>query len=565
VTPDTPPHVPPERPGATPAHLAIAFAIFALLSLVVYAPSLGAPFYSDDLFYVGNEYVQGFSIAKLREILSPTGALVKMTLNYSPAVLLAHSLEWSFFGWHPTGYHVVNVLIHALNSVLLGALLLRSGVPRLAALAGALFFLLHTANVEAVAWVSQLKTSLSLLLVLAALLLHRRHPAAGLLLFALALLTKALAAFALPVAVLFEWADRNSSDPAVTGALRPSRWLWLGAWGVVFAVFAVAEFPIFSYTNQGVPPLHPDALVRARTVMAIAARYLAMASTSYGVGAFQEVPPAESWLDPWWLASIPVLALLAVRSLRSLMARRTEAVYWAWAAISFAPVSQTFPFMYPMADRYLYFILPGLIGGTLLAGHDAVTRRGWLEDRPGLVRLGIAAGVLGLGLLTAHTCAQTRLWRLPLLVDADAVQRNPDGLLANIVGAKQAAAVGDVDSCVAAMRSAMKRGHVPFRDLVWQPQWAPVRAHPEFQALIRDMASEWIRTQSTFPLRSQVELSWFAEAHTIVGNYEQAQDLLERALAVGGLRDDEVRMDLARVRRLRAEAERDRIDAENPN
>jgi hypothetical protein len=556
-SPRGPSHPPPERAVVTRTQVAAAVVVFALLALAVYAPSLHAPFYSDDNYYVvGNEYVQDLSASKLRTILSPTGAPVKMTLNYAPVHLLAYSLQFRFFELRSTGYHVVNVLVHSLGSVLLVALFLRSGIPRLAALGGALWFLLHTANVEAVAWISQLKTSLALLLAVAALLLHPKRPAAGLLLFGLALLTKALAAFALPVALLFEWTDRRPSDAPTEGPSKRSRWLWLVAWGVLFAVCATLEFPVFRYMNADVAPVHPDPLVQARTIMAIATRYLAMASTSYGVGAFQEVAPAESWLDPWWLASIPVLALLGFRMLRSLLARRQEGVYWAWAAISFAPISQVFPFLYPMADHYLYFILPGLIGGVLLATQQWVSRSEWVESHPGLGRLGVAAAVLVLALFTAHTYTQTKLWRHPALVDAQAVERHPDGLLAHIVWAKRAAASGDAETSVAALRFAVNRGHIPFQDVLWGQHWAPVRPHPEFQALLRELASKWIDLKSGFPMTSQLELSWFAQAHMVLEEYEQAQILLERALELGGLRDDEIRMDLARVRRLRAEAER---------
>ena len=75
-------------------------------------------------------------------------------------------------------------------------------------------------------------------------------------------------------------------------------------------------------------PAYEDRFVQLRTIAAIGARYLVMAATSYGVSAFQALPPATSPLDPWWLASIPLGALLAWRVLGTLRRREEEAAYW---------------------------------------------------------------------------------------------------------------------------------------------------------------------------------------------------------------------------------------------
>ena len=77
-------------------------------------------------------------------------------VNYSPVQLLLHATVWELFGdWTPA-HHVTNCVLHAVASLLLVVLFARCGVPRPAALLAGVFFLLHPANVEAVAWISQL-------------------------------------------------------------------------------------------------------------------------------------------------------------------------------------------------------------------------------------------------------------------------------------------------------------------------------------------------------------------------------------------------------------------------
>jgi hypothetical protein len=191
---------------AGPRGVALLAPLFALLSLALYAPALNGPFVSDDLHYVAtNPYVHDPSPANLAAILDPLSPASVMVVNYAPVQMLGHALEWQVFGERTTGYHVVNVLLHALAAALLVRLFARAGLAPAAAVLGGLLFLVHPANVEAVAWVSQLKSPASLALSIAALLAHPRRPALAAALSALALLAKPTAAFALPVAALLDW------------------------------------------------------------------------------------------------------------------------------------------------------------------------------------------------------------------------------------------------------------------------------------------------------------------------------------------------------------------------
>jgi hypothetical protein len=57
--------------------------------------------------------------------------------------------------------------------------------------------------------------------------------------------------------------------------------------------------------------------------------------------------------------------------------RREESAWWVGAAAGWLPVAQIgTTFIHPMADRYLYFALPGLIGGCGFAARDALRRHG---------------------------------------------------------------------------------------------------------------------------------------------------------------------------------------------
>ena len=295
------PSRPPASRGAGPARAGFSAGGWALLlaaslgaALLLYRPALSGAFLSDDHHYViDNAFVRELSFENAVRILDPTSDAAFSVSNYAPVQLLLHSAALRVFGDDATGHHVMNVGLHALASVLLVALFLDSGLPWIAALLGGALFLSHPANVEAVAWISQLKSSSSLVLALAALLAYARRPGLATVLFTLALLAKGHAVIALPVAALFEWLR--------TGRVR---WRWIALWAAIFAAYAVVEI-VSHERNQGGAPARDDSpAVWLRTVVAIALRYLVMAATSWGVSAFHETEPARRLLDPWFLAGL---------------------------------------------------------------------------------------------------------------------------------------------------------------------------------------------------------------------------------------------------------------------
>jgi hypothetical protein len=513
------------------ALLALAY-LGALLAL--YARALQGPFVSDDLHYVAtNPYVHGLSWTNAKAILSPWGPATVAVVNYSPVQLLLHASVWQLAGAELFWHHAISLVFHAAASALLVPLLLRSGVPLAGAVLGSLLFLLHPANVEAVAWISQLKSTVGLALGFGAVLAHPRRPWPALALFALALLTKANAAAVLPLAFWLAW----SRD----GALRPR---WLAAWLLVFACFALVEFTAHQRSGAAEAVLHQTPLVLIRTMAALAARYLVMAATSLGLSTFHEPEPAYSLFDPWWLASLPLLALLGWRTWHVARARRPEAGWWLFALISFGPVSQIFPFLYPLADRYLYYMLPGLIGGALCAFGDLALR----VPAPRRALAGRAAFALGLALcalFAVRTVERAALWRSPVLLLADAARHYPEGVSANLGRARSAAQRGDADATATALRAALARGFNRFEQLTGDPSFDAVRGSQAFQAVLREMAAVWIEAGRGWDSPTQGELRRLASAHALRGERDETVALLRRALAQGGPHDAAIRDDLA--------------------
>ena len=532
------------RPVSRVAQFALTFAAFVGLGLVVYAPALRGPFVSDDLYYVAtNPYVHALSLENLRAILDPASPASIFVNNYTPLHLLLHALAWHAFGEAVPGHHVVNVVLHALASTLLVALLVQSGLASAAALGVGTLFLLHPANVEAVAWISQLKTTSCMVLSLLALLAFPRRPALATPLFFLALLAKPTACFVLPVAGVLTWVRWEDG-------LARRRLAWLALWSGGFALLAVAQIEVNRHGGTPDVPLDFGLLARVRTSLAIAARYLAISATSIGSSTFHEPPRPAPLLDPWFLASLPALLLLAARTTWALRARREEALWWVFAASSFAPVSQIFPFLYPMADRYLYFILPGLLGGTALAAQDALAR---LRGRGAALASRACAGLV---LLLAcafgvQSHARAALWADPVRLLTDSAAHYPDGMPANLLRARRAARAGDAAGAVDALEAAAARGYNHFEELESDPSLASLRDDPRFDALVARLAESWIQRVEQLPRPTQMELHRAARASLALHDVDGAERFLERAIESEGPLTEMMRSELAMLRRQR--------------
>lgn len=351
-------------------------AALAIMILICYWNSLGNQFVFDDQYLV-LIYSRPRSLSHLLSMLID---------SYRPVRNLSYILDFAVWGANPFGFHLMNVLIHAANTILVFFLVRRFELsPAMAALA-AVIFAVHPIQTDAVSYISGRRDVLFTLFYLAAFLSYltfrsrnsRPHFVMFLGFWALSLMSKEMAA-SLPL-IIFLWnfcelwgAETGSPAKrtlrAAKEALKKDRWLYLA-----LAVAAVAFIWYMLFVRQasgraGAGGLHywgGSIFATALTVVRVHAWYLKQLVYPTPIAQyFGAFPVSESLWD--WRAIVSLAVVGSAIAAGFILLKRNRLM--AFAVLSYfallLPVSQIIPHHELLADHYLY--LPMMSFGLFIA------------------------------------------------------------------------------------------------------------------------------------------------------------------------------------------------------
>jgi tetratricopeptide (TPR) repeat protein len=307
---------------------------------------------------------------------------------YRPLTTFSFALSYHLWGYNPHPYHALNVLLHALNGVLVFFLLFfllpkpserappSTGRARIiAAFVAACLFVIHPVQTEAVAWISQRSTLLSqsfFLLALLAYLRHRLrpHPAAfvaALLGFTLSLLCKESALVYPAIVLLLDWylQSREVAEPSQTVKAQGRAWLLPAASFAVAAGYVLTRSAVLgqvAQTHYWAGGLYRTCLLMTKGF----AYYLRLLFIPHplSIEYLFEVPRTAA--DPLVLMSASVLVAAGYAAWKWRKDRAMVSLGIAWFFVSLAPVSNIIPIRTIINERFLY--LP-IIGLCLAAAH----------------------------------------------------------------------------------------------------------------------------------------------------------------------------------------------------
>ncbi len=145
---------PSPRNAVKNSHRVWLFSLVLIVATVLaYLPAWNGKPIWDDKSHITQPELRSWH--GLVEIWTQVGS----TQQYYPLVHSTFWVEQKLWGDSVLGYHLVNILLHALGAVVLLQILLRLKVPGAWLAAG--LFALHPVQVESVAWISEIKNTLS--------------------------------------------------------------------------------------------------------------------------------------------------------------------------------------------------------------------------------------------------------------------------------------------------------------------------------------------------------------------------------------------------------------------
>lgn len=320
----------------------------------------------------------------------------------------------------------MNILLHAIVTVLVYDVVRCISGAKILALFVAAIFVAHPVNVEVVAWISQRKTLLSSLFFFSSILAYihwRRDPKKiwyilALAFSALSVLSKT-ATVLLPVILI--------SYELLIIREQPVKWITL----LPFALVSLAGAGGSILTGVEGRPIVDNTFTYEflfelvyPTMIPVYSKYILLLVAPVNLSAFYDTTIYRSLFEPVVLLSVSIYLYVFVMVLRF---GGKKIHFWAiWSVVCFLPTANIIPIPVYFADRYMYLPLIGFFACI------AIGIRGlyhWLHSKYELVvpiTVSFTISIAFVCVLVIMSFNRIDVWRNELSLWGDTVQKSPD-------------------------------------------------------------------------------------------------------------------------------------------
>lgn len=367
--------------------------IVGLIVFLAYIPSLENSFvhWDDQQYIYENPGLLSFAFdSKSLKSLFTEFAIA----NWHPLTLFSFAIDYKVWGLDPFGFHLTNIIFHAMNTslvFLLTTALLNHGLNKPMEFAdkdlagqqiqtlyisviSSLLFGLHPLHVESVAWISERKDVLSVFFYTLSVISYLKYAEKlttrrfyyvfSLVLFALALLSKPMAIslppvlFILDIFILKRGLLIKEKAPFIAFSLVSA---YMTIWAQRFggAVVSIKSLSFFSRLGYAI---HAYIFYITKTIAPI------------GLSPFYPFPFKGGFLNITFITSIVAFCLIMLYCLSQVRKHNVFPAVWLYYIITLIPVIGLVQVGTQFAaDRYMYlpsigpFILAGIGGGFIRA------------------------------------------------------------------------------------------------------------------------------------------------------------------------------------------------------
>lgn len=397
------------------------------MTLALFWPALGYDFVKldDDQYICLNPHVlTGLNVQNVR------WAFTTIYQNlWAPLLWISFMADAHEFGPGAFGFHLTNVLLHTINSVLLFWILFRLTGSTWRSFFVAAIFALHPLRVEAVAWITARKDVLSGLFFMLALLAYVRHaerPSWVRLLLIhlwmlLGLMTKSMLVILPPLLLLMDfWPLGRTGDSE-----RRETWTWwrkriqektgLFVLAVVFAVLNLCTHQSTVINRDGTTWLD-------RLGMVFPNYWNYLAKLAWPADLSILYPPNDLVHWPRSIAAAAGLVLVTAWAFRLRQRQPFWIVGWLWFLVGMLPAIRGLRFdpTAAYADRFTYLPSIGLSLALVWGAADLATRH------PRLRRPILALGLAVLAACFARSTARLPSWKNSLTMFSELAEFAPD-------------------------------------------------------------------------------------------------------------------------------------------
>ena len=415
-----------------------------LLCLIVYYNSLSHGFVYDDYgVIVENKYI------------SQTGGLFKslfsqsyfefsgLEASYRPVSTISYFLMYAAAELDPFFYHLVSLLLHMLNTLLVFRLAVLIFQDRLRAMMSSLLFACHpvlTETVNCIAWNDDLLTTLFFLLALIFYIRTRsdslvsgiRGYSLSFLFFALGLLSKEMAITLPAVVLLYDLlmreADREAAGFEGLWNTVRSRISVYAGYAAISLLFLYVRFFVIYSPQQFRQTSAGSLLERIIYLPGHIFSFISLTLLPFDLNADHMFSYSDGFFDVRNLAGL--LICLSLMGSAVYIYRYSKPVFFGigWFFITLMPVYNLYEIYHPLAERYLYLPIIGfcLVLTAVLNGIGRKISSRSLRTNP-VIWIPVAVIVV---IYSFATIVRNPVWRSNYTLWSNTVQKSPDSFTA---------------------------------------------------------------------------------------------------------------------------------------